>query len=420
MASSTLKTTKDGRRYYFIQVSRGYGNSPYTTRWYIPDGWSKTAIAKGLKKAEDQFERDCKEGKVLSRQEKKDLEKQKLEEESKIKTLMQYGEQIFLPAKEISCKGHTYSHYKNILNNHIYKEAFANMKLPEVTSSMISAFLLRKQKDGLSHATVIHIHQTLNQLFKMAYFEDLIPCNPMDKVQRPKKPKTEIVAEEVEAYKPEELQYILECLDKEPLKWKVFITLMANTGIRKGEACGLKWEYVNYNDCTIRIVENVCYTPERGVYVDTPKTGKARTIPVNPAVMALLKQLQKQQDEETKRRAKRLEKEGKDLEFKKISTPLYVFQEKGYNDPMFPDSPTRYFKKFGEKYGIEHFHPHKLRHTFASIAITSGADVVSVSQILGHADVSTTLRVYSHASQESMKKASEVFTAAIASKAKQA
>lgn len=417
MASSTLKTTKDGRRFYYIQVSRGRGKTPYSTRWYVPDGWSKTAISRELKKVESEFERDCNEGKILSRQEKKDLEQQRQEEESKIKTLKQYAEQVFLPAKEISCKGHTYSHYKNILNNHIYKASFATIKLPEITSSMISAFLLGKQKENFSHATVIHIHQTLNQLFKMAYFEELISRNPMDKVQRPKKPKTEIEAEEVEAYKPEELQYIFECLDKEPLKWKAYITLMANTGIRKGEACGLRWENVNYTDCTIRIVGNVCYTPEKGVYIDTPKTGKARTIPVDPSVMALLKLLQKQQEEETKKRAKRLEKEGKALDFKKVSVPPYVFQEKGYNDPMFPDSPTRYFKKFGDRYGIDHFHPHKLRHTFASIAITSGADVVSVSQILGHADVSTTLRVYSHASQESMKRASEVFTAAIAKKA---
>ncbi len=47
---------------------------------------------------------------------------------------------------------------------------------------------------------------------------------------------------------------------------------------------------------------------------------------------------------------------------------------------MYPTSPTRYFQKFGEKYGVENFHPHKLRHTFASIAITHNADVASVSE----------------------------------------
>ncbi|MBR4132734.1 MAG: tyrosine-type recombinase/integrase, partial [Oscillospiraceae bacterium] len=54
-----------------------------------------------------------------------------------------------------------------------------------------------------------------------------------------------------------------------------------------------------------------------------------------------------------------------------------------------------------------------LRHSFASIAITSGADVVSVSEILGHADTAITLRTYAHASEESKKRASNIFRKAL-------
>ena len=74
---------------------------------------------------------------------------------------------------------------------------------------------------------------------------------------------------------------------------------------------------------------------------------------------------------------------------------------------MHPQSPTRYFKKFGEKYGIEDFHPHKLRHTSASIGITNGADVVSVSERLGHSDTAVTLRMYAHANEESIRRAGQ-------------
>ena len=86
----------------------------------------------------------------------------------------------------------------------------------------------------------------------------------------------------------------------------------------------------------------------------------------------------------------------------------YVFTQENSFDPMHPQTPTRYFKKFGQRYGIKDFHPHKLRHTSASIAITHGADVVSVSERLGHSDTSVTLRMYAHANEESIRRAGQI------------
>ena len=61
-------------------------------------------------------------------------------------------------------------------------------------------------------------------------------------------------------------------------------------------------------------------------------------------------------------------------------------------------------------------HPHKLRHSFASVAITNGADIASVSEALGHSDKAVTLRMYTHADQESIKRAGEVFREALKEK----
>ena len=80
---------------------------------------------------------------------------------------------------------------------------------------------------------------------------------------------------------------------------------------------------------------------------------------------------------------------------------------------MHPQSPTRYLKKLSERYGIPDLHPHKLRHTFASIAITNGADVASVSEALGHSDKAVTLRMYTHASEESISQAAQIVREAI-------
>ena len=69
---------------------------------------------------------------------------------------------------------------------------------------------------------------------------------------------------------------------------------------------------------------------------------------------------------------------------------------------------------------VFHFHEdtlifrfHELRHTFASIAITNGADVASVSEKLGHSDKAVTLRMYTHAGQESMRRSSQIFRDAL-------
>ena len=78
-----------------------------------------------------------------------------------------------------------------------------------------------------------------------------------------------------------------------------------------------------------------------------------------------------------------------------------------------PTADSEYLKKLSARCGLTDLHPHKLRHTFASVAITNGADVASVSEALGHADKSTTLRMYTHASAESISRTGQIVRDAI-------
>lgn len=91
----------------------------------------------------------------------------------------------------------------------------------------------------------------------------------------------------------------------------------------------------------------------------------------------------------------------------------YVFTQDNSPLPMHPQTPTRYLAKFADRYHISHLHPHKLRHSFASVAITNGADIASVSEKLGHSDKAVTLRMYTHADQESIKRAGNIFREAL-------
>ena len=404
--------TKAGEQFYKISVSRGHGKAAYTMRWYIPDGWNNRKIESELNRIAAKFEDDCKKGLILSRKEQKEKEEQEKAAAARIETFKQYGERVYMAAKKIQCAEKTRSYYQDMLNLYIYP-VLGDLKLPDITSAQVSDLLLDCQASGLSYSTVKGIYITVKQVFDMAYMSDLIEKNPLDKVQRPRQIKTELIDDEIKSFTEDELNYILLCLENEPIKWRAYVSLMMDTGCRRGELCGLKWESVSLDEGFIEVKSNLCYTPQKGVYVDTPKTGKSRIIFISPDVVQLLRDLKASDDEATKRRKKRLKKEKKPLIFSKVAASEYVFTQRGNNKPMNPQAPNGFFQKFSEKYHIEDFHPHKLRHSFASIAITNGADIASISEVLGHADKATTLRMYTHADQEAQKRAANVFREAL-------
>lgn len=392
MASSRKLFTKDGTPFYEISVSRGRDKPRLSTRWYPPHGWSQRAIDKELKKQEAAFEKAVKEGKILSKEEQKEQERLKALEYAQIKTLKQYCESVYMPTITVDCSENTRSSYQGNLNKWIYP-ALGDFKITEITAAQIDALFISMKSQGKSHATVIKVYNILFGIFKRAYKHDLIEKNPMDKVTRPEPRKDEIKKQDAEAYTADEIIHIWNSLEHEPMKWRVYVRLLIDTGARRGEICALQWKDVDFNENRITISGNLCYTKDKGVYLDTPKNGKVRTVDVDPAVMALLQQHRREQ-------------------LQKFLGP-YVFTHDDYPDPMHPQSPTRYLKKFSEKYNVPDLHPHKLRHSFASIAITNGADIASVSEKLGHSDKSVTLRMYTHADQESIKRTSDIFRKAI-------
>ena len=387
MASTALKQTKDGRSFYEIRIRPSRSRPTITKRWYPPEGWSQRAIDRELAKVAAEYERQAKAGELLSLQEQKAADEAAAKEAEKIQTLKQYGERVFMPAKAITCSEHSRANFQQQLDKHIYP-VLVDIKLPEISPADISALLLQKQKEGYAHASVIKMFTVLSLLMKEAYLADLISRNPMDKVARPKPRKDEEKGKTAEAFSAEELRDILKKVDREPLKWRALTWLLAVTGIRVGEACGLQWSFVDFVNNRITIAHTLGYTKVKGIYLDTPKSGKTRTLDVDPNVMKLLRALR--------------------LEQASNAISQYVFTQEKSSKPMHPQTPTRYFKKFGDKNGIKKFHPHMLRHTFASVAITAGADIASVSEVLGHSDKAVTLRMYTHADDESRKRASSI------------
>ena len=380
MASFKEKTDKDGNLIYQVQASNGRGRRVWRTFRPEPT-WSKRTTQRELQRFAAELESQLEEGEVLTREETEQKAAAEAAEAAKIKTFRQYAEAVYLPEKAATLSEKSRSSYTQLLEQHVFP-VLGDVPMQEITAAMVKA-LLAGLPDTFAYASIVKVYAVL---FKAAVMDDTLDRNPMDKVPRPKQSKDAALPTEHKAFTAEETRYILRCLKDEPLKWQAFVLLLIDTGCRRGEACGLQWQAVDLDAGTITIERNLQYTKDRGTYETLPKNGKVRIVDISPDVSQLLRELRQTQPVMVR----------------------WVFTQDDSPEPMHPDSPTRYFQKFGKKYGIEHFHPHKLRHTSASLAITNGADVVSVAARLGHSDSSTTLRMYAHANEESIRRVGQV------------
>ncbi len=258
--------------------------------------------------------------------------------------------------------------------------------------SLEKSFLVVTENKTLSGKTVSGYHRLLSAVCKQAVKEGLIPINVAANAEVPKAEQKEI-----ESLQPSELPAILAALEKEPLKWKTIVHLLMVTGCRRGEILGLRWKSVDLNGNQIFIDNNVLYAPDRGTYMDKPKTDSSiRWISIPAATTKLLKKWQKAQEaDEKKKGAFYQNKEG-----------LLFTQENG--SPMCPDSLTSYLRKFSKKYNLPPLHPHLFRHSMASLLIYNHVDPVSVSKRLGHSQVSTTTDIYAHVIAEADKQNADI------------
>lgn len=388
MASITPRKNKHGEiTSYQIEVYRGRDQDgkklkPYSMTWSPPEGWkSEAKIQKELEKVAGQFEADCKIGKIA-------LEKL---------TFMEYSAR-YMKLIERDKKHKTAFRYNQLLER--INEELGEMKLDNITGVHLDEFYLKlaqpgqnkarnKQDQGLSAQTILHHHRLIHAIFEQALKNKLVSFNPANDCTPPKAPK-----HEAEFFEIEEILKIREALWKQPLKWVAATCLLIDTGGRRGEVIGMRWESVSFTDNTITIENNLLYTPDRGIYADTPKNGKEHTISITPEVMNILRMYRKEQMEQRTILGDSWKDTG------------YCFTQAD-GSPMHPDSINNWLKKFAEENGLPHIHPHKFRHSQASILYACGVDPVTISKRLGHSQVSTTQNIYSHLLKESDRSAAD-------------
>lgn len=250
-------------------------------------------------------------------------------------------------------------------------------------------FRLEQDTRPLSEKTILEYHRLISTIMAQAEKEMLVPYNPAAKATPPRVQK-----KSPDYYQPEQMDAILTALDTAPLKWRTITYLMIDTGCRRGEAAGLKWESVDLSSGIITIERALLYSAKRGIYEGTTKTGNSRTLRIAPETLALLKQHRAAQH--------RLQLANGD----RWTDTGYVFtQDNGL--PINPDSVTDWLGKFSKSHGLPHIHPHAFRHTAASTMIANGVDLVTAAGELGHANATTTANIYAHQIAEAKAKAEE-------------
>lgn len=381
MANISSRRDKNGNIIsYQIRVFRGRDSSgkrlkDYIMTWKPTPGMTKRQIEKELDRQAALFEENCRLGNIST---------EKL-------TFEQYAAYVIELKERNGLKAKTAVRYKDMLKR--INAELGPMKIQNIRPDHLNRFYAKlaepgqnkKTGTGLSAKTILEHHRVISSILSQAVKEQLIPSNTAQRATPPKVPKHEMKAFEVE-----DLQAILNALKKEPIKWQVMTNLLIATGARRGEILGLRWNCVDWENDRLYLRENRVYTAETGAISTTLKTGENRYVTVSATVMELLRQWQAEQAET--------------FSALKITPSDYILTAEN-GSPMHPDSPTDWLAKFSKRHGLPPIHPHMFRHTQASLLISEGVDILTVSKRLGHAKVSTTLDIYSHVLAKSDEKA---------------
>lgn len=397
---------------YQITVSNGRdakGKQLIETTTYIPDPKkTEKQNQKTLEIFVMKFEEQVQSGKYL------DGEKISFEEFSK-----RWIEEYAAPRMELS----TIELYKYLLRLHI-NPVIGHLKLGKMQPTHLNALyntMLQERKDGRSGGyapkTIRHVHTLISGIFMTAVRWNIVTDSPSERVSPPK----QVRGNNIKFFTLEQTEAFLNALDEDyyiPIKahdrvddtgkpyhvnaycekksittqYKLFFHMALFCGMRRGELIALEWSDFDFNQNTVNISKSTVLVNGKPI-TKTPKTASStRTISVPASVMALAKSYRKEQ-----------------ITYRLTIGSAWVDKNNVFiqwnGQQMYPDTPYSVFKDIIKRYNssttdeekkLPNIPLHGLRHTSATLLISSKVDVRTVSGRLGHSQTSTTTNVYSH------------------------
>ncbi len=281
--------------------------------------------------------------------------------------------------KQRYVKQSTYAAYALILENHILP-CFGECEA--LSEKLVQEFVLQKLETGLSVKTVKDVLIVLKMVMKFGVKNEWMPYCEWD-IKYPTMEANKEIKVLTVAHHKKILDYIKQNFTFRNLG--IYISL--TTGLRIGEICGLKWSDVDADKGTItvnRTIERIYIvdgeTKHTELVVNTPKTkNSCREIPMSKELLAMVKPLKKV-----------------------VNADYYVLTNE--DKPTEPRTYRNYYHKLMAKLDIPRLKYHGLRHSFATRCIESNCDYKTVSVLLGHANITTTLNLYVHPNMEQKKR----------------
>lgn len=281
----------------------------------------------------------------------------------------------------------TYCSYVDVVNRYLVPY-FGTKEVDEITPFDVELFLGGLLGSGLAPSTVKRIYSVFRSSMAKAAKMELIRANPtgagkIDPLPRHRK--------EIEVFSPAEVHLLLQALQGEPLRWHCYGRAAIDSGARRGELVGLQWRDIDGTCCHIR---RAAYKlPKQPAATKPPKSGKARCVHLTRETAVLLEQLRREQ-------RKACLKSGTAW-----SSHHFVFGTMGAM--LHPTTPTKWWRSFLQRSDLPRRPLHALRHTSATLLLSSGVDIKTVSARLGHSSLEVT-QLYLHLIGDADQRAAEV------------
>lgn len=345
------------------------GIRKYKRTTYHPAAKTPAEIDKEVRRFADQYEDEVKNGKIYS-------DKMTFERFVKVWRENYADGNIAVTSLDL---------YLRHLDN-IWLPEFGTLPIGKISAPLIQS-IINKQANKVSYSTIESRFAALRSIMTKAYKWDMIKENPCDRVELPRRKQEE---RKIQYFTAKQARAFLESIDKDTF-WSAYFTLAIYGGFRKGELCGLTWKNIDFKAKTISVTQSLAY--HNGEYIiKEPKTAKSRrTIPLPDICFVKLKRMRRKQ--------------------KVICPDGLVFMKKDKHLSL--TTPGERFRRAINKYNDTHddklpiIRLHDLRHTTATLLIDAGVPVPTVSYILGHARISTTLDIYTEPINENARGATE-------------
>jgi integrase len=282
----------------------------------------------------------------------------------------------------------SYKDYTGLTQGHIVP-VLGHVKLKKLTPLHVQQFYGAKLESGLSKRTVEYLHAVLHSALKQAVRWELVPRNVTEAVDPPRPER-----KERPTFNLDQARIFLRSARDD--RWEALYVLVIQTGMRRGELFGLRWDDVDLDNGWLHVRQTLA--PD-GKSFNAPKTPKARRkIRLTSFAVDALRKHKVAQNQERLRQGGSWRDHG-------LVFPSQV------GTPMSPDNfVRRSYKPLLKQAGLPQLTFHDLRHTFASLMMPNEHPKI-VQEMLGHSRIGTTLDIYSHLSQDMQEEAVGRFAA---------